>query len=65
MRWRKEGKRVYTKDNSVIAYSVVAVVAIVAITICFLAFKGYNSKITYSSEQEKIEVQATNSNSVK
>ena len=42
-----------------------SVVAIVAITICFLAFKGYNSKITYSSEQEKIEVQATNSNSVK
>lgn len=53
------------RDSIVVAYSVVAVVAIVAITICFLAYKGYNSEITYSKGQEKIEVQATNSNSVK
>lgn len=53
------------RDSNVIAYSVVAVVAIVAITICFLAYKGYDSKVTYSTGQEKIEVQATNSNSVK
>lgn len=55
----------YKRDNIILACSVVAVVAIVAVTVCFLAFKGYDSKITYSSEQEKIEVQATNSNSVK
>lgn len=65
MQWRREGKRVNKRDSNVTAYSVVAVVAIVAITICFLAYKGYDSRVTYSKGQEKIEVQATNSNSVK
>lgn len=62
---KKGGKNVNKRNSNVIAYTVIAVVAIVAITICFLAYKGYDSRVTYSVEQEKIEVQATNSNSVK
>ena len=61
----KGGETVATQNINLFAYLTVAIVAIVAITICFLASKGYDSKVTYSTKQEKIEVQATNSNSVK
>lgn len=52
-------------NTSMTPFVIVAIVAIVAITICFLAFTDFNSKITYSTKQQKIEVQATNSNSVR
>lgn len=53
------------KDNKIVSILIVSVVAIVAIVICFLAVLGYNSSVTYSTADKKIEVQATNSNSVR
>jgi hypothetical protein len=61
---KKGGNGMRTQDDSnviAVQYLVRALIAlIVGIVFCFLASLGYNTYIRFS--QEKIEVQATNSN---
>ena len=41
----------------------IVVVAVLVIGFCFAISKGFNSKVTVTDGNKKIEVQATNSNS--
>jgi len=53
-------------STSISIISIVAITAVIGIVaICYLASIGYNSKVTYSTTHEKIEVQAANSNTVR
>ncbi|MCI9000931.1 MAG: hypothetical protein HFJ26_08680 [Clostridia bacterium] len=41
------------------------IILIIGFVICFLAVLGFNTKLTYSDNDKKIEVRAENSNSVR